>query len=135
MKQQLKAIPVTCLVLEDADGFLFAAQRPNGKELALKWELPGGKMEGLEVAEEALRREIKEELSLELGDLTPLPIVEHAYSFGVVQLFPFRAIMNPRPAYQLNEHQDAVWIRLQDWNQLDWAPADIPIIRALLDKT
>ena len=81
-----KQIHVVCLVALDGRGFFFATQRPRGKSLALHWEFPGGKVESGEHPENALRREIKEELLWSLGDLKPLTEVLHEYDFGAIRL-------------------------------------------------
>ncbi len=127
-------IPVVCLILVDASGCVLATQRPLEKHLALKWEFPGGKLEAGEQAETALRREIKEELGIEVGPLQPLEPVEHTYETGRIRLIPFLGTCQDRPKHVLHEHADAQWIHLPDWEQLEWASADIPVIRQLLNQ-
>ena len=127
-----KRIAVVCLVLRDRDGHILATQRPPGKRLELHWEFPGGKVEENEGPEEALRREISEELSLHIGTLTRLPDVEHTYDFGAIRMIPFLHQCATRPALTLLEHADALWIQPSAWTELTWAPADIPILQYLL---
>ncbi len=119
---------VVCLVLIDQDGAFLATQRPADKRLGLYWEFPGGKVEKGESAEEALRREIREELGIGIGALAPMPAVEHAYDFGVIRLLPLTSYCLARPRLALTEHVDAKWICPSDWQSLKWAPADIPVI-------
>jgi len=130
----LHPVPVVCLVLRDRAGYVLATQRPAGKKLGSLWEFPGGKVEASEHAEAALRRELREELELNVGPLTPLMPVDHTYPFGPVHLIPFQHVCENRPELELKEHSDARWIRLKDWEQLDWAPADLPVIEQLLDQ-
>ncbi|MBM9535636.1 (deoxy)nucleoside triphosphate pyrophosphohydrolase [Desulfobulbus alkaliphilus] len=127
-----KKIEVVCLVLRDQSGYILATQRPLGKRLALHWEFPGGKVEEIEDPEEALRREISEELSLRIGTLVRLPDVEHTYDFGAIRMIPFLHQCATRPALTLLEHTAALWIHPSAWTELTWAPADIPVLQYLL---
>lgn len=119
---------VTCLILVAPDGCVFATRRPLHKSLGGFWEFPGGKVEAGESPEEAIRREIREELHLELGLLEALTPVEHKYDFGRIRLLPFLARCRSRPAVHLVEHIDARWIATADFATLEWAPADVPIL-------
>lgn len=126
-------IEVVCLVAIDRDNQILATQRAEDKPLGLLWEFPGGKIDTGESAEEALRREIIEELGIELGALTRLPAVTHVYDFGTIQLIPFLSKVETRPELgELHAHAAARWIALDEWDQLQWAPADLPIIERFL---
>jgi len=125
---------VVCLVLVDPEGAFLATQRPKHKRLGLFWEFPGGKVEKGESPMSALRREIQEELGIDIGALEPLPAVEHAYGFGSILLLPYRSSCGTRPVLQLTEHADACWIDLKNWASLKWAPADVPVIKNLLES-
>lgn len=130
---QPKAIDVVCLVAIDNKDQILVTQRAEDKPLPLLWEFPGGKVDQGESAEIALRREIIEELGLDLDALTRLPSVTHHYTFGTIRLIPFITLLKTRPDLsQLNAHAAARWIALHDWDQLQWAPADVPIIERLL---
>ncbi len=125
---------VVCLVLVDPEGAFLATQRPKHKRLGLFWEFPGGKVEKGESPMSALRREIQEELGIDIGALEPMPAVEHAYGFGSIRLLPFKSYCLARPILALTEHVDAKWISPLDWQSLKWAPADLPIIKTLLES-
>ncbi|MGZ0707619.1 (deoxy)nucleoside triphosphate pyrophosphohydrolase [Coraliomargarita sp. W4R53] len=128
-------IDVVCLVAIDRDNHILATQRAEDKPLGLLWEFPGGKIDTGESAEAALRREIIEELGIELGELTRLLAVTHAYDFCTIQLIPFLSKIDTRPQLgELHAHAAARWIALDEWDQLQWAPADLPIIE-MLQKT
>ncbi|MGJ8652603.1 MAG: (deoxy)nucleoside triphosphate pyrophosphohydrolase [Opitutaceae bacterium] len=130
-----KIIDVVCLVAIDRNNQVLATQRAEDKPLGLLWEFPGGKIDTGESAEEALRREIMEELGIELGALTRLTAVTHAYDFCTIQLIPFLSKGDTRPQLgELHAHAAARWIALDEWDQLQWAPADLPIIEKLLKK-
>ena len=67
----------------------YATQRPGNKRMAFHWEFPGGKVESGEKPEEALRRDIKEELTWKVTDLEQLPDSVYLYEFGTIRLTPF----------------------------------------------
>lgn len=129
-----KNIHVVCLVLVDQGGTILATQRPAGKSLELHWEFPGGKVEPDENPENALRREIEEELTWCVGDLERLPDSVHTYEFGTICLTPFLHYCAERPEFILTEHMDFCWVEPDGWKKLMWAPADIPIIKYIINK-
>jgi len=121
------------LVAIDPNNKILATQRAKDKPLPLVWEFPGGKVDKGESTEIALRREIIEELGLKLGELTRLPTVTHEYEFGTIQLIPFLSKVEKHPELsELHAHAAAQWIALDQWDQLQWAPADLPIIEKLI---
>lgn len=124
-------LTVTCLILADPGGCVLATRRPLDKALGGLWEFPGGKVEAGESPGEALRREIREELILELGELEALTPVEHLYDFGSIRLLPFLARCPERPAIHLVEHTDARWLAPEDFGSVEWAPADVPILEEI----
>lgn len=127
-----KIIDVVCLVAIDKDNHVLTTQRAADKPLGLLWEFPGGKIDKGESAEAALRREIIEELSIKIGALTRLPSVTYAYDFCTIQLIPFLSKVEARPQLgDLHAHTAARWIALDEWGQIQWAPADLPIIERL----
>lgn len=128
-------IHVVCLVLVDASGYFYATQRPADKSMAFHWEFPGGKVEAGENPEDALRREIKEELAWSAAhELERLPDSVYSYEFGTIRLTPFLHRCIVRPDFFLTEHVDSRWMNVYDWNQYAWAPADVPIVEHLLKE-
>jgi len=130
-----KSIPVVCLILIDSYDRILITKRPPGKQLGGLWEFPGGKVEHNEVFEVALRRELSEELQLEVDSLQRLSAIEHCYEFGVVRLIPFVSRCEERPAVKLLEHSEFRWVSYSELPAFDWVPADLTIlnqIRALL---
>jgi 8-oxo-dGTP diphosphatase len=130
-----KITAVVCLILRDSKGLVLTTLRPGGKRLGLLWEFPGGKVEAGESPQDALRREIFEELGIELGLLRAMTEVRFSYTFGQIRLIPFESFCETRPVLTLAEHVDAKWFDIQDWHTLDWAPADVPVIKQLLNET
>ena len=128
-------IPVVCALIEK-DGKLLIAQRPLDKHLAFKWEFPGGKMERHESPEEALVREIREELSCDIRILRPLPPLVHDYREKCVRLIPFLACLADQDALPLPKEHGAIrWLPPNDLKELDLAEADKRILQSYLAST
>jgi 8-oxo-dGTP diphosphatase len=127
-------IHVVCLIIVDVNNFFLATQRSAEKRMGLHWEFPGGKVEPGEDAEQALRREIEEELTLRVGELAQLPNSMHTYDFGTICLTPFLYRCVERPEFVLTEHNDFCWVDPLKWEELMWAPADIPIVENLVSE-
>ncbi len=99
-----------------------------------KFEFPGGKVEAEETLEQALIREIKEELNLDVEVTESLLTVEHAYPNFNIELATFMCVTKTIEELALSEHQDVQWCAIDELEQLDWAAADIPIVKYLLDN-
>ncbi len=124
----VKIISVVCAIIEQ-DGLVLCALRSEHMSLPGKWEFPGGKLEVNELPEEALIREINEELNIEIKIIEPLPTAEHAYvPEKIIQLIPYRCVIvgNERP--RATEHSELRWVKRDELLQLDWAAADVPIV-------
>jgi 8-oxo-dGTP diphosphatase len=124
-------IPVVAAVLLRG-GRALVAQRPTGKHLALKWEFPGGKVEPGESPEEALRREIREELGVIIVTGRRLPSVVHQYETTCIELTAYccsLASLESEPC--AHEHAALRWVSLEELKTLDLAPADIPLLAHL----
>ncbi|WP_244280915.1 (deoxy)nucleoside triphosphate pyrophosphohydrolase [Mucilaginibacter gossypiicola] len=120
-------IKVTCAIIVDTNGLVFAAQRSATMSLPLKWEFPGGKIEPGETAEACLIREIKEELHVDVEIVAPLPANTHQYPNVTVQLIPFVCKITSGQVL-LKEHLDFKWLPKNELLALDWAEADVPIV-------
>ena len=113
------------------NGKILCAQRGRNQPLPLKWEFPGGKMEAGESPQEALLREIQEEMHcrIEIGDQIEANAYE--YDFGIVHLTTFYCkIIDGMPV--LTEHISIQWLPHTELMTLDWAPADIPAARKIV---
>ena len=112
------------------DGRILATQRGYG-EFKDKWEFPGGKMEAGESREEALRREIREELDAEIHIDNFLCTVEYDYpAFHLTMHCYLCSVVSG--TLVLKEHESARWLPAEALESVDWLPADLqilPIIR------
>ena len=124
----MKTIQVVAAIIQ-RDNQVLATQRGYG-DLKDGWEFPGGKIESGETEEQALKREIKEELNMqiEVGEL--FDIVEYDYpKFHLtMQCFLCKAISGEMV---LNEHQSARWLDKTNIDSVEWLPADIELIAKL----
>ena len=127
-------IQVCCaVIIESRAGqpTVLVCQRSSVMRLPLKWEFPGGKLEPLETLEACLKRELQEELGIQVEVLAPLAPVIHDYGSGSIQLNAFMCRI-VAGAVQLTEHKRYCWQPLPLLLTLDLAEADIPIVHQLL---
>ena len=123
----MKTVRVSAAVIEH-DGRYFATQRGYG-EMKDGWEFPGGKIEEGETPEEALIREIREELDTEIAVDRFLMKVEHDYPSFHLSMDCFLChIIEGVP--HLLEHEAAKWVSKEELDQIGWLPAD----RILVDR-
>lgn len=125
---------VVAAALVDADGRVLVAQRPPGKPMPGLWEFPGGKLRPGETPEQALIRELREELAVETraACLAPLTFASHPYpEFHLLMpLYVCRRWQgDPIP----REGQALRWVRPTALRALAMPPADLPFIAALCD--
>jgi len=126
MTERRKHIHVSCAIIE-RDGLVLSALRSASKNLPLKWEFPGGKIEPGEGPEECLKRELVEEMGVEIAIGRALTPATHHYHAFTVTLYPFVCSIVAGDV-TLFEHADARWLPAEEMLELDWAEADLPII-------
>lgn len=124
------AVRVVAGVLRDSDGRVLLAQRPAGKHMAGYWEFPGGKIAPGENGEQALARELTEELGVSLGHCRPLLQLRHDYVDRVVELDVF-LVDDYQGEPSGREAQALKWVGLGELGAQGLLPADRPIIDAL----
>lgn len=124
-----KIINVVAAAIEK-DGKIFCAQRPEGKSLGGYWEFPGGKLEERESPEEALIREIHEELNSQIEIISFVNEASYDYDFGTVVMKTFHARL-VSGNLDLLEHQDSAWLEPNRLKTLNWAPVDRPAVELL----
>ena len=124
----MKQIEVVAAIIRN-EGKIFATQRGYG-EWKDWWEFPGGKIEPGEMPEEALKREIREELSTEINVEEFFYTVEYDYPKFHLTMHCFLCSLLSE-ALHLNEHESAKWLRKNELNSVKWLPADKLVIEKL----
>ena len=125
----MKTIHVAAAVIRDGEGRIFATQRGYGPYKD-GWEFPGGKIEPGETPEEALKREIREELDAEIGVGEPLGRVEYDYPEFHLSMDCFFCVLLSG-ALTLKEHEAAKWLSPEELDSVAWLPADLSLIERL----
>lgn len=123
----VKTIEVVAAIIAD-DGRILATQRGYG-DFAGGWEFPGGKVEEGETDEQALVREIHEELDARIEVKKLLTTVE--YQYPTFHLIMHCYVSHLESDITLLEHQAARWVSKDDIDSLDWLPADIEVVDAI----
>ena len=126
----MKQIEVVAAIIRDEEGCVFATQRGYG-EWKDWWEFPGGKIEQGETPEEALKREIREELSTEINVDSYLCTVEYDYpKFHLTMHCYICSLLTE--SLHLNEHEAARWLKNNELDSVKWLPADKIIVEQLI---
>ena len=115
----------------ERDGTVFAARRNPDRSAGGLWEFPGGKVEVTETPEQALTRELKEELGVDvsIGKLVDTSLSNVA---GLtIELACYLATLQGPAPTSSTDHDALTWVPIDDLERLDWAPGDVPIIKRL----
>lgn len=116
------------------DGHILAVERSETMTLPNLWEFPGGKIEPGETKEEALTREIQEELGLTIVVDEFINTARFQYDFGIVELSVFTVHIEAGEL-RLTEHNQHKWLKPTELNTLTWAPVDIEAVNILSQKS
>ncbi len=119
---------VVAALIKKGDKFLIC-QRPKNKARGLLWEFVGGKVEKCEGKQQALARECKEELNLDITVHEEFCVVMHEYPDITVRLTVFNATANSEP--QLLEHNALKWITADETDNFEFCPADVEILEKI----
>ena len=130
----MKTIKVVAAVIkavnEGGEQIVFATQRGYG-EFKGGWEFPGGKIEVGESQENALIRELSEEMCMKVKVIGHFCDVEYEYVDYIVNLHCYKCTTN-NSNFVMNVHKDYRWLPLNQLDILDWAPADWPVVKMLM---
>jgi len=115
--------------------YILCVQRPKNKlhYISEKFEFPGGKLEESETKEEALHRELSEELNISVDIKSFFLTVVHEYPDFELTMHSFLCEVDSQEL-TLNEHLDHKWLKVDELKTLDWAAADIPIVDKLVSN-
>ena len=125
-------VEVVAAVIE-RDGRILACRRAPGRAAAGRWEFPGGKVEPGETDEQALVREIREELGVDIamGERVPGEWPLH----GDLVLHLYRATLAGGEPMPLEQHDEIRWVAIADFDSVDWLPSDVDAVRSLREAT
>jgi len=128
----IKVVLVAACALIDADGRVLIAERPAGKPMAGLWEFPGGKVDAGERPEDALIRELQEELGIVVNEscLAPLTFASHTYTEFHL-LMPLYVCRRWQGTVSPREGQKLAWVRPNRLKDYPMPPADVPLISHL----
>lgn len=124
-------VRVPCAVIEH-DGKVLAGQRSAALSFPLQWEFPGGKLEKGETDEQALFREIMEELNVAVEIVDKLPETSKDQGWREIVLVPFVCKVDTTD-FILTEHEQILWLDADDLPTLDWTEADLNVIQNYYD--
>ena len=127
----MKTIEVVAAIVQDG-GRIFATQRGYG-EFKDGWEFPGGKMENGETLQQALARELKEELDMEAEIGEMFETVEYDYPKLHLTMHCFLCQLVNKE-YVLKEHEAAKWLLPEELDSVEWLPADLGLIERLKNE-
>ena len=125
----MKSIEVVAGVIRDGER-VFATQRGYG-DFKDFWEFPGGKMEPGETPQQALARELKEELAIDVSVGEFICTVDYDYSAFHLTMHCFYCTIAGGKAPELLEHEAAKWLGPAELRGVDWLPADVEVVKAL----
>lgn len=126
----MKTIEVVAAIIIK-DGEVFATQRGYG-EFKGWWEFPGGKIESGECPQEALVREVREELDAEISVDQLIDIIEWDYPTFHLTMYCYICTLNSESIH-LNEHEAAIWLSRENLSALKWLPADKLLIEKITE--
>lgn len=131
----MKRIEVVAGIISNKDGDILCTQRNVSPYpyISKKYEFPGGKIEPGETREEALKREIFEELNIDIFIGSFFLRVMHQYPDFFLTMHSYNCISNSI-TIKLNEHINYKWLNANNLKPLDWAAADLPIVDKLISE-
>lgn len=127
----MKEINAVGIALINSEKQVLIAQRPKHKEMADKWEFPGGKIESGESPKECIIREIKEELDVDIDPYEYIGSETFPYKEYQVTLQLYSGKIVGNETITLHEHQAIEWVNVNDLHRFDFPAVDLPFIPKL----
>ena len=125
---------VVAVALVDADGRVLIAQRPESRSMAGLWEFPGGKIEADERPEDALIRELREELGIAVKEACLAPFTFASHTYGAFHLLmPLYVCRRWEGTPEPRHHAALKWVKPKDLKSYPMPAADLPLIPLLRD--
>lgn len=130
----MKHVEVVCAVIKNNNGEIFCCKRGPGRALEGYWEFPGGKVEPHETHEETIIREIKEELNSTIEPIKYIGLSNHEYKdldkpFSIT-MYAYECKLI-EGELTLSEHTEKKWGKIEDLDNINFAPADLPIVKLI----
>ncbi len=127
----MKTLKVVAAIIFDDEGRVFATEKGYGSFKG-KWEFPGGKIKNGESPEKALKREIREELNIEITVGKLFTIVDYDYDNFHLHMTCYCCTISSGNI-KLNEHKNARFLEVRDLDLVDWLPADVEVVKRIKD--
>ncbi|MFD0619801.1 8-oxo-dGTP diphosphatase MutT [Paenibacillus sp. GCM10027629] len=128
--EDMKWIEVAAAIIENEAGSILIARRKAGKSQAGLWEFPGGKIEPGESIEACIRRELMEELQIEITIKSYFGMHEHPYETANIRLIAYK-VTYLRGDIRLIDHDAYRWVRREELTEIAFAPADVLFVQML----
>jgi 8-oxo-dGTP diphosphatase len=129
-KENKQIIPVLAAIIQNNGGNILIARRKPELSNGGKWEFPGGKLLFGESPEDCLKREIKEEMGIEIAVGSPYHLVNFRYEEKAVLLIGYRCEFLGGQ-WNLLDHDQVLWVEREKLKEYDFSAADIPIVHKL----
>ncbi|GLI06711.1 DNA mismatch repair protein MutT [Paenibacillus tyrfis] len=123
-------IEVAAAIIENEHGQILIARRKKGKAQAGLWEFPGGKIEKNETVEECLKRELLEEMNIEIQPYEPFGVNDHYYGETHIRLHAHRAKFVSGKLI-LVDHDQCEWVYSKELGRFEFAPADVKFVEII----
>ncbi|MGG2483895.1 8-oxo-dGTP diphosphatase MutT [Brevibacillus borstelensis] len=123
-------IEVAAAIIGNEQGQILIAKRKKGKSQEGMWEFPGGKIEEGESVEACLKRELLEEMKIEIDPYEPFAVNDHRYGSTHIRLIAYKALYTGGEIV-LTDHDEFRWVHPSELHEYPFAPADLKFVQML----
>jgi 8-oxo-dGTP diphosphatase len=127
-------IEVAAAIIENEIGQILIARRKKDKAQGGLWEFPGGKIENNETIEECLKRELLEEMNIEIQPFEPFGVNDHYYGSKHIRLYAHKAKIVSGELI-LVDHDQCKWVYSNELGEYEFAPADVMFVKCLIGNS